>query len=202
MIRLPVPMPIALASCIRMPWWNEPSSKPGRTTPRPPDDRRPGPAPAASLTGGGQGESPVRCPTLDEQNNSGRGCNGRAGSCSRPPRRCRRCQSCAPVARSPDCGAYRSAAPSWLEHLPARPSQTWLEWLLAAIPFLPVETTSARTAIPVPCGPGADQGHDLGRCRESTVSATPTTPPLRAAQWASRTHVRNQRRTTTAVRWL
>lgn len=147
---VPVPMPATLDSCTRTPWWNKPSRKPGRTTPRPQEDRRLGRRHRQRWRGG-EGESLVPGPSLDGQHNSGRGYSGRAGSCSRPRRRCGRCQSCAPAARNPGRDVCLSAAPSRMEHLPATPSQPWLDRrLLAAIPFLPIATTPARTAVPWP----------------------------------------------------
>jgi transposase-like protein len=62
--------------------------------------------------------------------------------------------------------------------------------------------TSARPGSPCSGGTLPGPSSDLAICPKPSVSATAATPPPPTALQASRTRVRNQRRTTTTVRRL
>ena len=109
--------------------------------------------PPASLAGGGEGESPVAGPILDGQHNSGRGCSGELGRAA-----VRGAGAGVAEAAHQRLGTRPATLVLWSTVMlgASQPAQAkpWLDRrLLAAIPFLPVVTILAGTAVPMPRSP-------------------------------------------------
>jgi hypothetical protein len=111
--------------------------------PSPQDDRGPWPPLPAIQAHGDVGGSPVPGPTLGGDSSTGRGCTGRAGCRSRRRRRCARCQSSAPAARSSGRGVFPPLAPSCFEH-PRRQSKLNLACPATPRASIQLDTLCAR----------------------------------------------------------